>query len=381
MDPLARQEELIKKSQGENYVGKRQAMVAARLQARGLKGRAYYDSADHSMQQQKNQQEKQAQHMQSVSGENDVKVEEPSSQGARVGAVAKPLNKFASESGSLQPIRRSVERPESGSLGALGKTGGSQAQTESLVTDSEAEISTEERASHAVISSPSVSSRTEGSLGTPQTQQAQSRSVLGGMPLVASPQPSVANRTSLKSYTIAAPKVVSTAQRNSNSSNPTLGGNQNTVSAPATTTGSGLGSGSGIRSTGIKIRSMSSGPYAGNSEQLSARPNNPSVASTGMSSGSKIAVPSKSLGGSANEPGSGVRTVKLASGGVRSVNLGINVRQPMNTMPKAYDLNREQLHRGATGISPLGGVQQSRLSNAPVRQAVHDSDDDDDDME
>mmetsp|Transcript_14998 Transcript_14998/g.40223 ORF Transcript_14998/g.40223 Transcript_14998/m.40223 type:complete len:467 (-) Transcript_14998:481-1881(-) len=427
MDPLLRQEALVKKSQGDNYVGKRQAMVAARLQARGLKGRAYYDSADHSMQQQKKQQQiaaaaaaqeeeeaKEGPNEEANEGQSEESEAATSAPGGKSSALAKsnplaankssaaptarstPLgtektfNKFASESGSLNPAKRAgANKPESGSLGAapqnrgtgseprvvsLGSLGAGKAGAKSTLApgakptvlaapvaaeqESATPAATEQEPAAAAAIAASAGEDSEGaSVGLDAESSASGlarKPSLSSSPAPAigavKPAPAVGLRVSgVRAGGIGASESGDQSQlgssvRSAAAAEPVKSG------VPAVAVG-------GVRSTGIKIRSLGD---SGANASVGPRTSNISASGAGLSkmpSGDSNAAAGGLDGRAANiTPAAvgGVRTVKLGTGGVRSVNLGVRTQQQINSMPKAYDLGRS-LHRGpSSGTSPLG---------------------------
>ncbi|KAA8498734.1 hypothetical protein FVE85_6319 [Porphyridium purpureum] len=338
MDPLAKQEELVKKAQGENYVGKRQAMVAARLQARGLKGRAYYDSADHSMAQQKKQQgggphppgatggppatgNPVAGALGAAHGPTGNVAAPDAGPGTGVASVVKKasqekLNKFASESGTLGARKMSAEKgpTSSGSSAAPG--------------------------SGAVSAAPSR----PDAIGSPVSAPA-------------SPEPSqIASRIG---QGVSAPNAPGQPQATSTSG---------TSSAPSAS--------SGLRSTGIRIKANPDGVVKPRSLGVSSQ----DVPVTRLSAGAGgIGARGEPVSADGNgtssttgvaQGGSGFPVRKIGqTSGIRSVNLGARM-QNMNTMPKAYDLNREQVVPRATrNMSPLVAAKP---------QVSHDADEEDD---
>jgi len=464
MDPLLRQEALVKKAQGDNYVGKRQAMVAARLQARGLKGRAYYDSADHSMQQQKkNQQAAEKEQEQSADGGGGGGGAQDNSAGTQAhqtsstpakgaspmaGGVTNPgsrvkssplgtekkLNKFASESGSLGSTgRRVASKPESGALGggapvrvggggvtpaaggvagvsassaaggperrvvSLGSMGANRgAPKPALSTASKPAISTSAPTAGDTPTSSAVCNEPEAS----SSESAQPAPPAAG---VRTSAPTVGVRVGgIKTGSIGGSESGSAGPASSVSPVRTSGSETGAGGSGAGMTGVGTAgssgiktapapavAGTGIRSTGIKIRTSGSNEV-GAAPSLGTRTSNPnaiaSVGKLGVGTSSAAAAHGVSTsgtgGGGAPAPAvSGVRTVKLGGGGggVRSVNLGIRAQQPLNSMPKAYNLDRSVHRLPSTGASPLGASQGSLLSQASVKSAESCSGDEADD--
>mmetsp|Transcript_13805 Transcript_13805/g.29886 ORF Transcript_13805/g.29886 Transcript_13805/m.29886 type:complete len:359 (-) Transcript_13805:96-1172(-) len=334
MDPLLRQEELVKQSQGEGYVKKRQAMVAARLSARGLKGRAYYDSADHSMQQQKKGGPKGPipPHLASklaggpggagsAGGEEGTSAENDAGGGSNPDVTQKPMdrkfNHHASESGSLS-------KRNSSNQGSL---------REQLTAREEGEgaapASMDEPANNSMAGSKTgVVSLGGGGQGPSPVR------VAPGIGMRQQIRPANEQRVGT------GPPVVSL-----NSKSPPSSGVRSTGIRVMSASGvRGPAGGSGLASTSIQPSHAATGPPA-EPPQIGAQ-------SSPAESGSSVAAPAPSVKVGA---ASGLRVVKLGGAGAKTVQVGAPGAAPGPAMPKAYDLNRAQLHRASSsGPSPLG---------------------------
>eukprot|EP00184_Porphyridium_aerugineum_P000500 CAMPEP_0184704192 /NCGR_PEP_ID=MMETSP0313-20130426/30392_1 /TAXON_ID=2792 /ORGANISM="Porphyridium aerugineum, Strain SAG 1380-2" /LENGTH=378 /DNA_ID=CAMNT_0027165165 /DNA_START=63 /DNA_END=1199 /DNA_ORIENTATION=- len=363
MDPLAKQEALIKQSQGENYVGKRQAMVAARLQARGLKGRAYYDSADHSMQQQKEQQqqaekEKLAQEQEEHGIEEEEDVENKDAQDIHHHEDDKgSVNKFASESGS---IGKKASGPTHGSLGgrstSKGAESGSLDEARSHLQSSGGNPVAYvggEVVAPPVIKAPTLPASVEKKVGTTGIGVTSLRAAVQPPPQSAStthqhPQPQIRPVSEP-----AKPVIKLQAHAPAPITEPPAVASVDSVSSDVSEQEAVQGGPrTSIKTTGIRLKS-------GTAQVRQSAP------SPAPQVGVKVAAGGPRAPGGEMAPGAvpvvGRKLGTSSTTGIRSVNLAASVRPASagppgvgGALPKAYELNREQvIHKVPTGVSPL----------------------------
>eukprot|EP00184_Porphyridium_aerugineum_P004712 CAMPEP_0184699450 /NCGR_PEP_ID=MMETSP0313-20130426/5721_1 /TAXON_ID=2792 /ORGANISM="Porphyridium aerugineum, Strain SAG 1380-2" /LENGTH=388 /DNA_ID=CAMNT_0027158545 /DNA_START=404 /DNA_END=1570 /DNA_ORIENTATION=+ len=386
MDPLAKQEALIKQSQGENYVGKRQAMVAARLQARGLKGRAYYDSADHSMQQQKKQQQQQqvqkeaheGEAMDEAGDEGDEGDDAGEEQGHHHDDDKNSVNKFASESGS---IGRKNTPPTHGTIGtrstSKGAESGSLDEARSHLQSSggnPVSVPGNEPVAPPVIKAATLPASVEkkigaGGIGTTPLRAAVQPPAQQPLRAVSEPAKPVIKASGVapsSSTSVAAP----VAQAPSPAHAPADPSSTNISEHDASAGGGSSVATSSVKTASIRLKSgaaqvRQSAPSPAPQVKAGAAPGVVAPAAAVPAGGENI--PAGPL------PFVGRKLGTTSSAGIRSVNLAANIKPSGvvptgGALPKAYDLNREQvIHKVPTGVSPL-------MKQVTTAKAVEDED-------